>query len=345
MGSKQSKEKTKTGEEPSSERIKKYFRENPQPCRQKFFELALERIDFSRTGMVDLNLERLGLKTIALDDVKELQTLNLAFNNLENIPSLSGSSSSLEEVLLSGNFLLEITGLPPKMNSLLKLDLSFNWLKQFPFLNNNAFPVLKYLNLSHNPLTQTPDLSDLPHLEYLDLNCCGLLGCPSIGGVTSLLYLDISYNEISDFCSARSWPVLEALKLQSNKLTNEVLQGDHKFPRLKRLNLSRNLLHALPEFLTCGLSVPELSDLDLSLNLFATFPAPLLNLCSLSTLELNGTNISSVPSLASLSHLQCLSLRWNKLSSPPDSLWELKHLVALDLSGNDIPVLPTHVGS
>ena len=81
-----------------------------------------------------------------------------------------------------------------------------------------------------------------------------------------------------------------------------------------------------------------LQDLNLSANLFRTFPTNTLYLKRLKSLDLSNNKINQVGNIDSLntSSLENLNLTGNEFITLPKSLLQLEHLIGVDLSNNKI---------
>jgi len=133
-------------------------------------------------------------------------------------------------------------------------------------LCNKKFKKLKQLNLSQNDLTNISELKDLkaPKLQILDLSH-NLITIITDGNNSSKYY---------DF------PQLEELNLSNNKLININGLKSFKTPKLKKIDLSHNLITIItdnnnsPKYY----DFPQLEELNLSNN-------SLMNICELKSFK------------------------------------------------------------
>ncbi|SEL40056.1 C-terminal novel E3 ligase, LRR-interacting [Pseudomonas agarici] len=116
------------------------------------------------------------------------------------------------------------------------------------------------------------------------------------------------------------------------------------FPRLQRLDMSRNILTRLPSALA---RLTTLKHLDLKANQIVITPvtgAPLTHLTQLEVLILeNNSTLSMLPDLSPLTRLSHLHLRNTGLRQWPRGYEQLPGLRTLDLSDNRISSIPDEV--
>lgn len=183
------------------------------------------------------------------------------------------------------------------------LNLTGNNLKEFPqFINQ--IKDLKTLNLFYNQISEL-DLS-LKTIETLNIGHNKFISMPQLP--TTLVSLTFSYNLLKtlDF----SLPKLTYLSLELiglNSITKSLV-----FPKLKTLNLSKNILMSVPDLKTL---CPVIETLNLSDNLLQYFPPPP------STIKVY--NVSS-----------------NQITEIPDIIADLHNLTLLDVSKNNLTYIP-----
>ena len=171
------------------------------------------------------------------DEFASLQTLNLSFNQLTNIPN---------------NFL-------DCCISLEKLDISHNYLESLPMYTSSTLLQLTHLYLSHNKLTNKDPfyipkfVLDLPSLISLDMSNNSLTCLPDLHYWSSkkIKELNFSNNSISELPLNKNagalWPNIFSLILSNNKI--KVLPSHiGKLNTLSILDVSHNkMLKNLPD--------------------------------------------------------------------------------------------------
>ncbi|XP_055301687.1 protein artichoke-like [Sitodiplosis mosellana] len=181
------------------------------------------------------------------ESLKQLQTLDISHNNLENA-NFTSLSSSLENLRTFqaidckiGNA-SQLMKLFEKSPFLSKLDLSGNFLSE---LNATAFEELQYLNLSNTNLSKVDFgiLEHKPKLELLDLSFNQL---ENVNFVSVLSYLDslrLGRNHLKDLntFTKSHFPRLASLDIAKNEfscdyLTEFVAQLKQEWPHLKMIN-------------------------------------------------------------------------------------------------------------
>ncbi|XP_037696692.1 transforming growth factor beta activator LRRC32 isoform X2 [Choloepus didactylus] len=279
----------------------------------------------------------------------------------------------IEALDLSGNQLRSILASPLGFYTALhRLDLSNN---ELSFLQPGVFqalPRLEHLSLAHNRLAAGPALSTgglvpLPHVTSLDLSGNSLysgLVEQLLGEAPALRTLSLAENSLTRLTrrTFRGMPALERLDLHSNVLMDIEEGAFEALPRLVHLNLSRNSLTCISDF-----SLQQLRVLDLSCNsieAFQTAPEPQATY-QLTWLDLRENKLLHFPDLAALPRLTFLNLSNNlirlpagppqgsegintpsegwsalPLSNPNASTHSLSQLLNLDLSYNEIELVP-----
>ena len=111
------------------------------------------------------------------------------------------------------------------------------------------------------------------------------------------------------------------------------------------MNLSGNLLSALPSSLAQATS---LKDLDLSSNAFTAFPPPLASLPHLQTLSLSHNSLTAFDaSFLTLPSLEYLYLSHNLIAAfaevAPPEVYEKTAIRVLDLSFNRLATIPSGI--
>ncbi|KAF9621619.1 hypothetical protein IFM89_024943 [Coptis chinensis] len=233
-----------------------------------------------------------------LGELKSLKTLILSYNNL------AGSLWDFANVLTN-------------LNNLEFLDLTFNYLDDFPDLRNMS--KLKILNVSENDF-----LGRIP---------------PSILSLSSLEDLSLRYTNIKEdyISNLRNLSMLKILDLSGNNFSRRIPPSLLSLNSLEALNLrGTNIKDSISGF--CELT--KLQDLDLSGNKFEGILPPCLNnLTSLRMVDFSDNQLSgNIPSslLSNLTSLEYISLSRNQFNQSSLSFMSLPNhknqLKALRLS-------------
>ncbi|CAL8363525.1 unnamed protein product [Merluccius merluccius] len=117
--------------------------------------------------------------------------------------------------------------------------------------------------------------------------------------------------------------------------------ANHDLTDTTRADLSRNRLAEVPLEVCVFVS---LESLNLYHNCLRTLPDALLNLQSLTYLNISRNQLCVLPAVVCSLPLKVLIACNNKLVSLPEELGQLRHLTELDVSCNEIQVLPSQVG-
>ncbi|KAG6421462.1 hypothetical protein SASPL_118015 [Salvia splendens] len=258
----------------------------------------------------------------SLANCTELAELQLASNGLGGtLPhSIGGLSTYLGELQLQENHIFG--SIPPQigyLQSLTILNLTSNLFTGTVSKEIGKLKHLEQLSLSFNFFTTilTP-FENLSSLGLVDLSHNNLSGQipEELGNLAGLCFLFLNNNLLSGEIppSLGSCTALQALDLSYNQLTGDVppeLSGFHEMRRF--MNLSHNQLKGAMEL--SKLSAVE--EIDLSSNYFS------------------GNNIFNM--ISSCLELKVLNLSNNSLQGRlPESLGDLKSLVAFDVSRNKL---------
>ena len=228
--------------------------------------------------------------------------------------------SDLQEVSLSscGVELLEINAFLPQ-TSLRVLDLQKNKLRHVP----RGLPSsLEVLRVGHNHIhgLQGVAFEGLHHLRVLDLqsNMITVLRANTLSALVKLECLYLDGNRIETVNGALRLPQLNLLSMTSNRISSLSSALFASLQSLRTLQLSENLLTRLPHNL----------------------PRALLHL----SLDRNKIRTLRNRDMAQLRNLTVLSVSANKVSSIDGGL-RLPNLTSLELSGNQLKVLPGRLAS
>lgn len=302
---------------------------------------------------------------IQMGNSDAIKTFDISCNKLNDITPLALCSHSLVKDLL---------------RNLQTLHLNENLLTELSEECCKALPNLKVLNLAKNRLLEFP-YAILKHesIETIDLsrNSIVQLDKTRTKDTLSLLKLDISNNKIRSFPDwiGTSFPRMNKLILRGNNIRDipdktynfrnikEINLADNNIGRispdffksclsLEKIDLSRNLLETLPTFTQSTMS--RLSHVKLSHNRLEEkrpfyIPRSLLTIPSLQLVDLSSNRIAQMPdpqywSARGLRDLSLADNRIHKINFTDKSKMFWPEISRLNLSGNNIEVLPKEIG-
>ncbi|XP_034428833.1 toll-like receptor 22 [Hippoglossus hippoglossus] len=336
------------------------------PSAVKGFDLSSNKIsrvhvsDFENLPVLtQLDLNRNFITLIddgAFANLISLNKLNLNNNKLGKLGAeLFRGLSNLTELRVRSNSIKAVaeTTFQP-MKSLKLLDFSHNklghitkvksMLQHLPnlrelYLKSNGFTtfhseeltnsslVLKYLDLSQNPITDFQITANVfPNLTWFNIG-----GAP---GKTQMIW-DVRNKT---FLSRVSTLDITGLRMKFGDMKTLLWMVNSSLTSL-RLNAMRTNLTALVQ---TSCTVPTLSVLQLRLNKLFFVSSDLFKLCfNVTEIDLTDNKIKTIrdDAFRSLHSLKILSLSHNKLSSVPRATRNLPSLAELDLSSNNITKL------
>ncbi|KAK8899010.1 hypothetical protein M9Y10_001306 [Tritrichomonas musculus] len=241
----------------------------------------------------------------ALSTYSNLKTLNLKWNQLENLDNFEHSNVGT-------------------------LHLSQNHFKNLPYQFFSKFPQLTICNLDCNFLSSfSKQLSETITTLNLSLNCIQTIEVSTLN-LPQLQTLDLSKNQIHDLPNnfSKSFPNLQNLDLSHNFISF-LPDDDTYFPNtLKELNISQNCIEKVSTSIT---SLPNLSILNLSYNRLTEIPC--LN-GSLTKVILSNNKISRIEK-QELNSLNFILLQNNEITSFPIEI-ESPNLIGILLNNNKI---------
>ena len=293
----------------------------------------------SRLTELSLRRNRLkqnGLPIESLVTLTTLQLLDLRLNLLLSPPAevlaqdaqvifrfmKSTRAAELgEDVLNLNNFYLKVFPAPDAHDTLRKLILADNIIRDFPM---HALRVSKLdeLNLSGNLISVVPtEITKLVHIRKLNLKSNSLTELPKeISKLEELVDLDVSANQLVSL--PESLPRLQ---------------------NLRRLRASRNRLKKLPRDLSTMIS---LWDLRLDYNNLEQLPDSFDGMTELKSLYLDANNLRTLPqSLGKCLELRELSVTKNACAGLVPAVAKLPNLSSFWLSDNCMRNLPKTLGS
>lgn len=287
-----------------------------------------------RLRALDLSENELDDEMVAtlLENLTSLEYLNLSGNLLQRLDETSFRDlHQLKELDLQRNLMYEIDGAFDSNPKLQRLNLAFNYLL---CLTDFHMTQLVVLNASHNFIEwfiSRPDLNDTFQLETLDLSDNKLLFFPFLPSHSHLQNLYLSHNSVSFYehlADNSTFP---------NSTTTVEFYNMKKYAGNVTAQLWDDSLHG---------DVSSLEILDLRGNLVEYFPQgfiqkmPALSRLRMCTNCLETLNLTSEQFSGSLYELDVSNNRLNQIVADGGTLTALGNLTYLNLSLNDLQLLP-----
>ena len=234
------------------------------------------------------------------------------------------------------------------------------------------FGALEFLDIHGNMLTTLPvGLRHLIHLTHLNLSKNRLTnGCfDTVVQINSLRELRLSDNSLDgavlgDLCKLEN---LQVLDIHNNRIS-DMPDNLHNLRQLRVLNMAGNRLRSVP---IESLRLLPLVEIDISRNRIGATLLPkglegfrslqllnassnalsclteddIVNLPELQYLSISDNRLQYLPNISSCFALSTLIASNNALFSLPGGLETLRNLRNLDLMGNNIKQLDSHIGT
>ncbi|VHO03003.1 leucine-rich repeat domain-containing protein [Candidatus Rhabdochlamydia sp. T3358] len=315
---------------------------------------ALERLNLRKNSLESLKLKNPNptpaeiVKDLTGKPIKfqALKWLNLAENNLKELPSEIGDAKELEWLNLSHNKLARLPSSFGHLQKLRNLNLSYN---QIAYLINNLSKLLKTLDISHNKLIELPStLKWLQELEWLNLSHNQLKAFPlenlqadlKLKRLPMLQWLNLSHNALTELPKKiDKLANLEKIDLSHNQLKKTLSRNIGKMLMLKELNFSHNYIETLPDEIG---KLVGLIELNLSYNDIENLPHTMGLLHKLIKLNVSYNNLKTLTyTLAKLENLKEFNVSNNKIIALLKGISNLQNLEVLNLGFNlDLRSLP-----
>ena len=279
--------------------------------------------------VTSLSLFECGIKDLAritslLKGLKQLQSLNLSFNQISDLSFLK-DMRQLQSLKLISNQIRDVSFLK-ELKQLQSLDLSSNQISNVSFLEE--LNQLKSLDLSSNQISDISFLEELKLLQSLDLNYNKISDISFLEELKQLQSLDLGNNQISDIYFLEELKQLQSLNLRNNQISHYSVFEELK--QLQSLDLSNNQISDI-SFLK---ELNQLKSLDLSSNQISDYSL-LKDLMNLTILHLRDSRLTDLNNLKELKKIQQLYLSRNEIQDI-SSLSKFEHLIWLVLDENKI---------
>ena len=303
---------------------------------------------------VDLTHMKLNMIPAELFVLSQLTLLDLKDNLIEELPQSLKFLSKLKHLDLSSNqlqsldsslgFLTDLTWLSVAKNRIRSVPATVKLLQSLRFLDLHVNMLTTILSVDKTSSAEggyenTVDSTGLSHISvrlHISSSKHSYPRDAEADNSNTDILVGIVHNFPSGFAVITS---LRDLELSYNKL--KILPDLRSLSCLKRLNISHNILEALPDEL-CELWT--LGKLEAGDNRIHVIPRSISNLTVLSVLSLKNNSLSLIPDeLCGCHSLRYLSLNANNLLSLPLQIFALTALSRLTIAANNIQFLPNQM--
>jgi len=275
----------------------------------------LEQLDVSRNKLNQLHP--------AIGELKNLRSLNLKGNLLSFLPTSMCELNHLGELLVKGNGLSEELE-TAATEGIVAIKEYFRQKAILDLINSAKETNLFKLDLSGRGITEVPQaIFELKHLKILSLDHNEIWEIPeAIKKLTALEVLDLSHNQLVEVPKLLgTLPNLKFIETVGNPIT-----GSGILPKV--VYKSKEIRQRIQVCKSKGIHTLDLSDCGLT-----NIPKEVFQLKHLKSLVLGKLYKEG----DSIKHR-------NFLSSLPEAILNLEALEHLDLTGNNLTVLPSFIG-
>ena len=285
------------------------------------FNLNVKRLDlsanffttlsFNATSLTFLDISQNDLTSFPVLDCPNLEKINASYNNIETLPDSITQLSSLKSCDLRNN---KITSLPKCFSLMTALTL---------------------LQLSNNPISGVPPNFETMKIRKLFLDKTQNFLFKPIVALKELHYSGVGADILFDDYSAMK--NLETLDVSENNFRDLMVTSN----KMIFLNASHNKLTRLSLAKDC-----TVQRIIARHNELASLDESIANSPKLGLLDISNNKLTNLPTRIELPKLYSLSLGFNKLTSLDVDLAKFANtLTFLDISYNDIKVLPPSIGA
>eukprot|EP01125_Pyxidicula_operculata_P008319 TRINITY_DN2801_c0_g1_i1.p1 TRINITY_DN2801_c0_g1~~TRINITY_DN2801_c0_g1_i1.p1 ORF type:complete len:2434 (+),score=475.31 TRINITY_DN2801_c0_g1_i1:16-7317(+) len=338
-----------------------YLRYNPKTIENlEVYENDLLPLTAANTTELILNVKKLFWVPSLGAYGSHLNKWTMMKSSIYSLPSDFGTAlSTIQKLVLDGNFLNKVPYQICQMDKLEYLSLSGNQISRVPVYTSLLTNLIE-LNLDENRIRNVYGIFKLTSLRNLSLHNNSIRSLPfGFKNLTNLESLKVSFNPLHQI-NGEIIPHLKSLKLLAlskveasflptkinklKELTILYIQQNNLFQiptsigkctSITLLNASHNHLSSLPKELS---QLVHLKRLELAGNQFSELPSWLHKLTNLETVDLSQNQILVINYVVSqMSSLKRIYLRGNKITTLPPSLGALEGtLMVLDVSNNPI---------
>uniref|UniRef100_A0A8C7HNS1 Leucine rich repeat containing G protein-coupled receptor 5 n=1 Tax=Oncorhynchus kisutch TaxID=8019 RepID=A0A8C7HNS1_ONCKI len=265
----------------------------------------------------------------ALGALSSLQAMTLALNRITHIPDRAFTNLSSLVVLHLNNNRIRTLGTQcfDGLHSLETLDLNYNNLEEFP-IAIRALSTLKELGFHSNNIKSIPEQAFTGHSTLLTIffydNPIQFVGQSAFQHLPELRTLSLNgAAEITEFPDLTGTKSLESLTITGARITSLPTTVCDQLPNLQVLDLSYNMIQALPSFRGCE----KIQKIDLHHNEIEELQADTFQgLTSLRSLDLTSNRLSYLPvsGLHGLTHLKLAGNEDLQELLPAESLPKLR---------------------
>jgi Leucine-rich repeat (LRR) protein len=303
-----------------------------------------------------LSIDRAKLKSVPVEictGLSVLKHMQLAGNQLADLPAAFSSLKSVTSVILASNEFVRMPTSLMQCKNLKKLDMSNNALKAIPESFGESLMSLETLVLSGNRLEDAsswPGLLNLSKLRVLDLRNNQLKQISlGISSLSVLQELNLSHNEISALEPLAKMTCLTILELSHLQFDPSAFASPSSSSSAASNSSSKNAesTYAIGNGIKTILKLSQLQVLDLSHNRLASIASELFTtLTKLTTLRLHNNKLLRIPKeIGALTSLSTLLLQENQLLKVGKQLSQCANLEVLRLEFNNLSKLPAAMRS
>ncbi len=328
-------------------------------------EVTLRYLYRMQTALQTLSLDASGFGFVSVHSdifsLSQLLELNLANNELANLPSELSLMTELKLLILSGNSFSVVPSVLTTLEDLTELDMSGNFLAKLPaqlgFLRK-----MRKLSVEDNPLKEPPlevarrgmqaIIKFLKALGALPLTAAAVLThqCLRKFPVAVLelgercTEIDFSSNNLNALPSkfGNMLPALKTMNFSYNQIT-QLPQSIEFLTKLQVLNMTANSLLAIPDVIARCTSLRRL--LLASNSPLQDIPSTIGNLTALVEIQANNCSLHSLPiQIGRLGLLETLGFSYNLVEVLPPTLVRCEALTDISFASNKIQTLPPWLG-